>query len=258
MITEHATLDIEAGIATVTLNRPERLNALHPAAHHYLSELFDRLAKEPQIRVIIVRGNGRAFCAGYDLKDSLDDNKVDLPSTGFAGLTWRSDYPLPLIAAVQGPALGGGFELALACDLIVASHDATFALPEPKVGWAALGGGLQRLPRAIGTKQALGIILTGRQVQADEALQLGFVNQVVTAEELDAAALAWARQIAECAPLAIRCSKQVAYASLDQPDFAHALDPSTYPGAHVVLTSEDALEGRRAFSEKRRPVWRGL
>lgn len=257
MITEHATLGIEAGIATVTLNRPERLNALHPAAHWQLAELFDQLAQEPGVRVVIVRGSGRAFCAGYDLKDNLDDDKVDLPPSGFAGLTWRSDYPLPLIAAVHGPALGGGFELALACDLIIASHDASFALPEPKVGWAALGGGLQRLPRAIGTKRALGIILTGRQVRAEEALQLGIVNQVVDAGELDASALAWARQIAECAPLAIRCSKQVAYASLDQPDFAHALDPANYPDTHIVLTSKDALEGRRAFSEKRRPVWQG-
>lgn len=257
MSSEHVQLSLADGIATVTLNRPERRNALHPAAHHALAAVFDRLAQDASVRVVIVRGSGGHFCAGYDLKDNLNDGEVDLPATGFGGLTWRSDYPLPVVAAVQGMALGGGFELALACDLIVASSDAQFALPEPKVGWAALGGGLQRLPRAIGTKRAMGIILTGRFVPAEEALQLGIVNQVVAAEQLDEAALAWARQIATCAPLAIRCSKQVAYASLDQPDFAQALNPATYPCAAEVLNSADALEGRRAFSEKRAPVWRG-
>jgi enoyl-CoA hydratase/carnithine racemase len=257
MTSHYVTLSVEGAIATVTLNRPEKLNALPPQAHYELAEMFDRLCEQPDIRVAIIKGSGRAFCAGYDLKDNLSDKVVDLPPSGFAGLTWRDDYPLPLIAAVNGPALGGGFELALACDLIVASEDASFALPEPRVGWAALGGGIQRLPRTIGLKRAMGIILTGRRVSAQEGLELGFINQVVAAEQLNEASLNWARQIADCAPLAIRCSKQVTYASLDQPDFATAINPNNYSSARIMLDSEDAIEGRRAFSEKRPPVWRG-
>jgi enoyl-CoA hydratase/carnithine racemase len=115
----------------------------------------------------------------------------------------------------------------------------------------------QRLPRTIGLKRAMGIILTGRRVSAQEGLELGFVNQVVAAEQLNDTALSWALQIADCAPLAIRCSKQVAYASLDQPHFATALNPDSYPSARIMLDSEDAIEGRRAFSEKRKPVWKG-
>lgn len=256
MTTDYAQLRIDGDVATVTLDRPAQLNALPPAAHYQLAEIFDRLEEDARVRVVVVKGNGRAFCAGYDLKDNLKTDSVDLPPSGFGGLTWRADYPLPLIAAVQGVAFGGGFELALACDLIIASQDAQFALPEPRVGWAALGGGLQRLPRAIGSKRAMGVILTGRKVSADEALELGFVNQVVAPQDLDKAVLGWARQIAECAPLAVRCSKEVAYASLDQPDFAQALDPDRYPSARHLLESEDALEGRRAFSEKRRPIWK--
>lgn len=254
---KYATLSIADGIATVTLNRPEQLNALPPRAHHELAALFDRLPGESSIRVVVIKANGRAFCAGYDLKDNLDGGEIDIPVSGFAGLTWRDDYPLPLIAAVNGLALGGGFELALACDLIIASDDASFALPEPRVGWAALGGGLQRLPRAIGVKRAMGIILTGRPVSAQEGFALGFVNEVVTTDELAEATGRWARQIAECAPLAIRCSKQVAYASLDQPDFKTLINPGSYPSARIMLDSEDALEGRRAFSEKRKPIWKG-
>ncbi len=257
MTDRYAALSVTGAIAIVTLNRSEQLNALPPKAHYELAELFDRLCEQPDIRVVVIKGNGRAFCAGYDLKDNLSDNVVDLPQSGFGGLTWRDDYPLPLIAAVNGPAFGGGFELALACDLIVASEDACFALPEPKVGWAALGGGVQRLPRTIGMKRAMGIILTGRRVSAREGFELGFVNQVVTAEHLHETAMGWAQQIADCAPLAIRCSKQVAYASLDQPDFTTAINPQSYPCARLMLESEDAIEGRRAFSEKRKPIWKG-
>jgi crotonobetainyl-CoA hydratase len=252
-----ARLDIADGIATVTIDRPSRLNALHPAAHYQLGEIFDRLPDNPDIRAVILTGAGKAFCAGYDLKDNLETGSVDLPGSGFGGLTFRTDYPLPLIAAVNGVAFGGGFEVALACDLIIAADTALFALPEPKVGWAALGGGVQRLPRAIGIKRALSMILTGRTVTAAEGQQLGFVNDVTTATELLAVARRWAAQIVECAPLAIRCSKQVAYASLDQPDFATALDLATYPTAKGLFTSKDAVEGKRAFVERRKPVWTG-
>jgi crotonobetainyl-CoA hydratase len=252
-----STLEVDNGVALVTINRTERMNALHPAAHYELSAIFDALPDDPSIRVVILTGAGKGFCAGYDLKDNLETGIMDLPSSGFAGLTFRDDYPLPLIAAVNGVAFGGGFEAALACDLIIAADTALFSLPEPKVGWAALGGGVQRLPRAIGIKRAMSMILTGRTVSAADGLQLGFVNEVVPNAELAGAARRWAAQIIECAPLAVRCSKQVAYASLDQPDFATMIDIATYSTAKAVFDSEDAVEGKRAFAARRKPVWTG-
>lgn len=255
-ISDAYRLTVEDGIAIVTIARPERMNALHPAAHHALWALFDRLAGMEGLRVVIVTGEGKAFCAGYDLKDSLDSGVMEISAKGFAGLTSRTDYPVPLIAAVNGVALGGGFETALACDIIIAARSARFALPEPKVGWAALGGGVQRLPRAIGIKRAMDIILTGRMVTAEEGHALGFVSEVAPDGEALAAAKRWAAQIVACAPLAIACSKAVAYASLDQP-LAEALDADRYPQVAPLMASEDSVEGRTAFTERRAPVWKG-
>ncbi|MEO0030470.1 MAG: hypothetical protein RIS94_228 [Pseudomonadota bacterium] len=254
----HFTLAVEAGIATLTLSRADRMNALHPAAHHALSAAFDQLAEDPAVRVVIVTGaGGKAFCAGYDLRDALETGVMEIAPTGFAGFNGRTDYPLPVIAAVNGMALGGGFELALACDFIIAADHATFALPEPKVGWAALGGGIQRLPRAVGMKRALDIMLTGRTVGAVEAHAIGLVSEVVPGEGLMACALRWAEQIVACAPLAVRCTRQVAYAAFDMPDLATALDIANYPMAAQVMASEDGTEGQRAFVERRAPVWTG-
>lgn len=251
-------LSIEDGIAILTIARPDRMNALHPAAHRELSDLFDALPTLADIRVLIVTGSGdRAFCAGYDLKDNLETGVMEIPFTGFAGFNARVDYPLPVIAAVNGMALGGGFELALACDFIIAADTASFALPEPKVGWAALGGGIQRLPRAVGMKRAMDIILTGRTVKAEEALSIGLVSQVVPQQDLMTTARRWASEVAACAPLAIRCSKAVAYQSFDLPSLSAALDISHYPLAQQVMDSEDAVEGKRAFVERRQPRWSG-
>ncbi|WP_313806856.1 enoyl-CoA hydratase-related protein [Sphingobium sp.] len=252
------TLSVEGGIAVLTIERQDRMNALHPAAHHELSDLFDRLPSMKGIRVVVVTGGGdRAFCAGYDLKDNLESGVMEIGSGGFAGFNARTDYPLPVIAAVNGLALGGGFELALACDFIVAADTATFALPEPKVGWAALGGGIQRLPRAVGMKRAMDIILTGRVVKADEAFAIGLVSEVVPRQDLMAAARRWASEVATCAPLSIRCSKEVAYGSFDLPSLSDALDISRFPLTQRVMESEDAVEGKRAFTERRPPRWTG-
>ncbi|WP_327753841.1 enoyl-CoA hydratase-related protein (plasmid) [Sphingobium sp. SJ10-10] len=252
------TLYVEEGVATVTIERRDRMNALHPAAHHELSDLFDALPTMADVRVVIVTGGGeKAFCAGYDLKDNLETGVMEIAPTGFAGFNARVDYPLPVIAAVNGMALGGGFELALACDFIIAADSASFALPEPKVGWAALGGGIQRLPRAVGMKRAMDIILTGRTVKADEALSIGLVSEVAPQQDLMATAGRWASDVAACAPLAIRCSKAVAYQSFDLPSLSAALDISHYPLAQQVMDSEDATEGKRAFVERRPPRWTG-
>lgn len=251
-------LTVAQGIATLTIDRADRMNALHPAAHYALSAVFDRLSARSDVRAVIITGAGdRAFCAGYDLKDNLETGVMELAPTGFAGFNARTDYPLPVIAAVNGIALGGGFELALACDFIIATDHASFALPEPRIGWAALGGGIQRLPRAVGMKRAMDIILTGRTVGAAEGLAIGLVSEVVAPDHLMDAAHRWAAQIVACAPLAIRCSKQVAYASFDLPDLASALDIANHPLAQTVMDSADGVEGKRAFVERRAPNWTG-
>ena len=167
-------------VTIVTLSRPEVYNALHTDAHFELNRVFDDFCADPAQWVAIVTGAGdKAFCAGNDLKWQAAGGKRGWDKGGFAGLTSRFDCDKPIIAAVNGVAMGGGFEIALACDLIIAADNATFALPEPRVGLAALAGGLQRLPRQIGLKRAMGMILTARHVSAREGHELGFVNEVV-------------------------------------------------------------------------------
>jgi crotonobetainyl-CoA hydratase len=180
------------------------------------------------------------------------------PPSGFAGLTSRFDLAKPLIAAVNGVAMGGGFEIALACDLIIASERAVFALPEPRVGLAALAGGLHRLPRAIGLKRAMGMILTARRVSAAEGAELGFVNEVVPADGLMAAARRWAGLIAECSPMSIQASKAAVLRGLDEPSLAAAIaGQGRYPEVSALFRSQDFVEGPRAFAEKRAPQWTG-
>src|SRR6202051_3400887 len=167
-------------ITVVTLNRPGVMNALHKPAHFELHEVFNAFAADPDQWVAIVTGAGeRAFCAGNDLKWQGGGGERAWKSSVFGGLTLRFHCDKPIIAAVNGVAMGGGFEVALACDLIIASENATFALPEPRVGLAALAGGLHRLPRQIGLKRAMGMILTARHVTAREGHELGFLNEVV-------------------------------------------------------------------------------
>ena len=196
-------------VTIVTLSRPEVYNALHTDAHFELDKVFDDFSSDPEQWVAIVTGAGdKAFCAGNDLKWQAAGGKRGWDKGGFAGLTSRFDCDKPIIAAVNGVAMGGGFEIALACDLIIASDNATFALPEPRVGLAALAGGLHRLPRQIGLKRAMGMILTARHVSAKEGLELGFVNEVVPQGEALAAAERWAETICKNSPMSIRASKQ--------------------------------------------------
>jgi enoyl-CoA hydratase/carnithine racemase len=244
-------------ILNVTLDRPALLNALHPPAHVELDAVWSEFEKDPELWVAIVTGAGeRAFCAGNDLKFQAAGGRVAIPPSGFGGLTARYDMVKPVIAAVNGLAMGGGFEIALACDLIVASETAVFALPEPRVGLAALAGGIHRLPRQIGLKNAMGMLLTGRRVSAAEGLRLGFVNEVVPPGELQAAARRWAEAICECAPLSVRASKQAALRGLDAPSLREAVE-GRYEQMAAMIKSEDFVEGPRAFSEKRRPAWKG-
>src|SRR5918999_4162935 len=203
-------------VLTVTINRPEVLNALHPPANAELAAVWDDFATDRDLWVAIITGAGdRAFSAGNDLKyQAAGGDMSGQPATGFAGLTSRFDLDKPVVAAVNGVAMGGGFEIALACDLIIASEQVVFALPEPRVGLAALAGGMQRLPRMVPLKQAMGMILTGRRVSAAEGLQMGFVTEVALHDELMDRARAWAEMILECSPASVRASKQTVMRSL--------------------------------------------
>jgi enoyl-CoA hydratase/carnithine racemase len=249
----------EGPLTIITLNRPEVMNALHPPAHFELNKVFDDFAADPDQWVAIVTGAGdRAFSAGNDLKYQASGGKMSSPPGGFAGLTARFDLNKPLIAAVNGIAMGGGFEIALACDLIVAAETAVFALPEPRVGLAALAGGLHRLPRVIGPKRALGMILTGRRVSAKEGEALGFVNEVVAPGDLMKAAKRWAAQILELSPMSVRASKEAVYKGLDESALSGAIaNQARYPAVAAMFKSADFVEGPRAFAEKRPPQWKG-
>lgn len=247
----------EGKILIVEINRPERMNALHPPANEALADVFDGFAGNPDLWVAIITGAGdRAFCAGNDLRWQAEGNAVSVPETGFAGLTARYDLNKPVIAAVNGVAMGGGFEIALACDLIIASETAKFALPEPKVGLAALAGGLHRLPRQIGLKRAMGMILTGRTVRAEEGERLGFVNAVAAPDRLMAVAMEWAGMIEACSPMSIRASKQAVMQGLDHASYTEAFE-ARYSAVGDMIKSEDFIEGPRAFAEKRAPNWSG-
>lgn len=253
---EFCTVERDGRLLIVTLNRPERYNALHFPAHFELAEVWDEFAADPELWVAIVTGAGdKAFCAGNDLRFQAEGNVRKRCPTGFAGLTNRYDLNKPVIAAVNGFAMGGGFEVALACDLIVAAENAIFALPEPRVGLMAGAGGVHRLPRLIGQKRALGMILTGRRVGPGEGKELGFVNEVVPEGEAVAGARRWAGQILECAPISIRASKEAVCAGLDEATLEAAIN-RTYEEQHVLIDSADYIEGPKAFAEKRPPVWR--
>jgi enoyl-CoA hydratase/carnithine racemase len=259
MAYEFISVERDGPVTVVTLNRPDVMNALHSPAHHELHAAFDAFAADPDQWVAIITGAGeRAFSAGNDLKHQATGGGMGLPPSGFAGLTERFDLTKPLIAAVNGVAMGGGFEIALACDLIIAAETATFALPEPRVGLAALAGGLHRLPRQIGEKQAMGMILTGRRVSAAEGRELGFVNEVVPAADLMTAARRWAAQICELSPMSIRASKEAVFKGLDEVSLAAAMAAQMrYPAISAMLRSEDFKEGPMAFAQKRPPQWKG-
>jgi enoyl-CoA hydratase/carnithine racemase len=248
------TVADEGRLRIVTINRPEVMNALHSEAHWEFDRVWNEFAAREDLWVGIITGAGnRAFSAGNDLKVQAAGRRGPRPATGFAGLSHRFDLDKPLIAAVNGVAMGGGFETALACDIIIAAQNAVFALPEPRVGLIA-GSGVHRLPRMIGQKAAMGMILTGRRVSAAEGQALGFVNEVVPEGEALATAKRWAGLILECSPMAIRASKQVVYRSLDAPSLEAAMN-ATYPAAEANLQSQDYIEGPKAFAERRKPNW---
>ncbi|WP_425229984.1 enoyl-CoA hydratase-related protein [Sphingomonas sp.] len=250
-------------ITIVTMNRPEAMNALHPDANAELADVFDKFANDPSQWIAILTGAGdRAFSAGNDLRETARrmgrGEPIETPTTGFAGLTARFHLDKPVIAAVNGVAMGGGFEIALACDLILASEDATFALPEPRVGLAALAGGLHRLPREIGLKRAMGMILTARRVSAAEGQALGFVHEVVPKSELLVAAKRLAATMLELSPMSLRASKQIVRRGLEEANLADAYRTQDgCPALKALFRSADSREGPLAFAQKRKPEWKG-
>lgn len=255
MRTQYCIVEDEGKVRIVILNRPEVMNALHADANDELAAVWDDFAARDDLWVGIVTGAGdRAFSAGNDLKVQAAGRRRPNGPRGFAGLTHRFDLDKPLIAAVNGVAMGGGFETALACDLIIAAENAVFALPEPRVGLIAGAGGTHRLPRIIPMKKAMGMILTGRRVPAREGYELGFVTEVVAKGEALGAARRWADMILECSPKAIRASKQTAYRGLDMPTLEQAMR-TIYPAQQENLESLDYIEGPKAFAEKRKPNW---
>lgn len=244
----------------VTMNRPEVMNSLHPMANQELAAAFDEFAADPELWVAIITGAGdKAFSAGNDLKfqaTTLAGERPKQPPQGFGGITNRHDLNKPLIAAVNGVAMGGGFEIALACDIIIASDNALFALPEPRVGLAALAGGVHRLPRMVPLKQAMGMMLTGRRVSATEGKEMGFVTEVVKQADLMAEARRWAGLIMECSPMSIRATKQAAMQGLNKASVQEAI-AGKYSAVDAMIGSEDFIEGPKAFAEKRPPNWKG-
>ena len=257
MASDHILTSEQDGVLTITLNRPEKLNAITPAMHMALDAAFDRFAADQALHVCIITGAGsRAFCAGSDL--ALFDAMAPYPETGYAGLAQRFDLAKPVIAAVNGLCLGGGFEIALACDLIVASETAVFGLPEPKVGLIAIGGGIHRLVRQIGLKQAMGPLLTGRPMSAQEGFRMGFVSELAAPGEEMQAAEELARQIIANAPRAVQLTKALAISGLDEPTLADALEGQVrHPLFAPWMQAEDTKEGPKAFAEKRKAEWKG-
>tara|TARA_B110000467_G_scaffold164822_1_gene195942 strand:+ start:262 stop:2604 length:2343 start_codon:yes stop_codon:yes gene_type:complete len=252
---KYVELKRDGNVLEITFNRPEAYNALFSAAHFELAEIFDEFERDQDLWVAIVTGAGeKAFCSGNDLKVSASGGDMSMPASGFAGLCSRTNREKPVIAAVNGVAMGGGLEIVLACDVAIADPIASFALPEVKVGLFAAAGGLQRLTRQIGEKAAMELILTGRKVGPDEASQLGLINSICEAGGVMDAARALAKTIAGNSPTSIRASKRVLNAVDSLGDWDKALELS-YKEIVKLIQSKDTREGMTAFVEKRKPNW---
>ena len=248
---------VSNGVARVTLNRPERMNAVDSETEAELGNIWNKIDLDQTIRCAVLTGTGRAFCAGADMKEDGPDGLAYWARTGdhgFGGIALGLRPSVPVVARVNGIALGGGFEMVLGCDLAVAAETASFGLPEPRVGRLPLDG-MVTLPRRLPRTLAMGLLLTGRRIGATEALEHGIVNQVVPLDELDTAVDSWVSDIVACAPLSLKAIKRSASdnAHLTVSEARNARHPSLV----AALESRDAQEGVTAFREKRAPVWSG-
>jgi enoyl-CoA hydratase/carnithine racemase len=249
-------------VTIITMNRPEVRNAVNPMVSREMSTVINEFDEDPDAWIGIITGAGDlAFSAGNDLKfqathsgEEMREASKDIKG-GFGGITSRFDCYKPFIAAVNGLALGGGFEIALACDIIIAVEDAYFGLPEPRVGLWPGAGGVHRLARQMPYHAAMGVIVAQRNITAQQALAYGIVNEVVPREDLMKTAEKYAEDVMVGSPLAVRACKEAAIKG-HHLSIQEAM-ATTFPGQVALLTSEDAVEGPKAFAEKRKPKWTG-
>jgi enoyl-CoA hydratase len=248
------SVEVDGGVAVITIDRPQARNAVNEAVARGIAAAIDELDPRPDVVAMVLTGAGGTFCAGMDLKGFLTGENAAAGGRGFAGITGRPPVT-PIVAAVEGYALAGGFEIALACDLIVASEEAIFGLPEVTRGLVAAAGGLFRLPRRVPYHLAMEIALTGGHVSAARLHQAGLISALVPAGEALGAARALATKVAANAPLAVAATKRIIVESADWPS-GEAFDRQNAISG-PVFTSADAREGAAAFAQKRPPVWRG-
>ncbi|MEV5414287.1 crotonase/enoyl-CoA hydratase family protein [Thermopolyspora sp. NPDC052614] len=251
---DEVQVEVDGGVAVITVNRPQARNAINGAVAQGIAAALDDLETRKDVAAYVLTGAGGTFCSGMDLKAFLNGEVPSVEGRGFGGIV-EAPPAKPLIAAVEGYALAGGFELALACDIVVASREAKFGLPEPKRGLVAAAGGLLRLPRRIPYHVAMEIALTGDFYGAQRLYELGLVNQVTEPGEALAAAKELAGKIAANAPLSLKATKQIIVESADWS--REEMFAKQEPISNKIFTSKDAMEGAAAFAEKRAPRWSG-
>lgn len=252
-------------IATITINRPERRNAIDPPTTRAFDEIWDEIRDDDDIWAVVLTGAGdKAFCVGADLKwrqDHPDQNLDSLESlvgpNGFAGLVNRKDMLKPIIAAVKGYCLGGGFELALACDFIIAHPEAKFGLPEPRVGYVACWGGVQRIARSLPRSAANRVLLAGEFLSASQAQEWGLVYEVCSDRDVVERGRELAESLCKFAPLALQATKGLYLSTLDQSLSDAIASAPNHPAMKRLQESEDQREGQLAFKERREPKWTG-